>query len=75
MAILDRQISRFEAEWLSREARLALEIADFEAAREHLGALTPAAAARPRRRALPGAAGRRGPEARAPVKRATTLTS
>jgi glycosyltransferase involved in cell wall biosynthesis len=39
MAVLDRQISRFEAEWLTAEARLALEIADFEAAREHLGAL------------------------------------
>lgn len=39
MAILDRQISRFETEWLAAEARLALEIADFEAAREHLGAL------------------------------------
>jgi glycosyltransferase involved in cell wall biosynthesis len=39
MAVLDRQISRFETEWLAAEARLALEIADFEAAREHLGAL------------------------------------
>ena len=39
MAILDRQVSRFETEWLAAEARLALEIADFEAAREHLGAL------------------------------------
>jgi glycosyltransferase involved in cell wall biosynthesis len=39
MAILDRQIARFETEWLAAEARLALEIADFEAAREHLGAL------------------------------------
>ena len=39
MAILDRQISRFEAEWMAAEARLAIEIADFEAAREHLGAL------------------------------------
>jgi glycosyltransferase involved in cell wall biosynthesis len=39
MAILERQISRFETEWLAAEARLALEIADFEAAREHLGAL------------------------------------
>ena len=39
MAILDRQISRFEAEWLTAEARLALELADFEAAREHLSAL------------------------------------
>jgi glycosyltransferase involved in cell wall biosynthesis len=39
MAILERQVSRFETEWLAAEARLALEIADFEAAREHLGAL------------------------------------
>jgi glycosyltransferase involved in cell wall biosynthesis len=39
MAILDRQVSRFETEWLAAEARLALELADFEAAREHLGAL------------------------------------
>jgi hypothetical protein len=39
MAILERQISRFEAEWIAAEARLAIEIADFEAAREHLGAL------------------------------------
>jgi hypothetical protein len=39
MAILERQISRFETELLAAEARLALEIADFEAAREHLGAL------------------------------------
>lgn len=39
MAILDRQVSRFETEMLAAEARLALEIADFEAAREHLGAL------------------------------------
>jgi glycosyltransferase involved in cell wall biosynthesis len=39
MTILERQISRFETEWLAAEARLALEIADFEAAREHLGAL------------------------------------
>ncbi len=39
MTILDRQIGRFEAEWLTAEARLALEIADFEAAREHLSAL------------------------------------
>ena len=45
MAILEQQISRFETEWLAAEARLALEIADFEAAREHLGAL-----ARPPRR-------------------------
>jgi glycosyltransferase involved in cell wall biosynthesis len=39
MAILQRQISRFEAELLAAEARLALEIADFEAAQEYLGAL------------------------------------
>ena len=39
MSILERQISRFETELLAAEARLALEIADFEAAREHLGAL------------------------------------
>ena len=39
MAILERQINRFERELLAAEARLALELADFEAAREHLGAL------------------------------------
>jgi glycosyltransferase involved in cell wall biosynthesis len=39
MAILEQQISRFEAELLAAEARLALEIADFEVAREHLEAL------------------------------------
>jgi glycosyltransferase involved in cell wall biosynthesis len=39
MAILQQQISRFEAELLAAEARLALEIADFEAAQEYLGAL------------------------------------
>ena len=39
MAILQRQIARFESELLTAEARLALEIADFKAAREHLGAL------------------------------------
>jgi glycosyltransferase involved in cell wall biosynthesis len=39
MDILQRQISRFEAELLAAEARLALEIADFEAARDYLGAL------------------------------------
>ena len=39
MAILQRQISRFEAELLAAEARLALELADFEAAQEYLGAL------------------------------------
>ena len=38
-AILEQQVSRFETELLSAEARLAIEIADFEAAREHLGAL------------------------------------
>lgn len=39
MSILEQQISRFETELLAAEARLAIEIADFEAAREHLGAL------------------------------------
>ena len=39
MAILQQQIARFESELLVAEARLALEIADFAAAREHLGAL------------------------------------
>jgi GT2 family glycosyltransferase len=39
MVILQQQISRFEAELLAAEARLALEIADFEAARDYLGAL------------------------------------
>ena len=39
MGILQRQIARFESELLTAEARLALEIADFAAAREHLGAL------------------------------------
>jgi glycosyltransferase involved in cell wall biosynthesis len=39
IAILEQQVSRFETELLAAEARLALEIADFEAAREHLGAL------------------------------------
>jgi glycosyltransferase involved in cell wall biosynthesis len=39
MAILERQINRFERELLAAEARLALELADFKAAREHLGAL------------------------------------
>jgi hypothetical protein len=39
MAILQQQIMRFESELLTAEARLALEIADFAAAREHLGAL------------------------------------
>lgn len=39
MSILQGQIMRFESELLAAEARLALEIADFAAAREHLGAL------------------------------------
>jgi glycosyltransferase involved in cell wall biosynthesis len=39
MDILQQQITRFEAELLAAEARLALEIADFEAAQEYLGAL------------------------------------
>ena len=39
MAILQQQITRFEAELLAAEARLALEIADFEAAQEYLDAL------------------------------------
>jgi glycosyltransferase involved in cell wall biosynthesis len=39
IAILEQQVSRFETELLAAEARLAIEIADFEAAREHLGAL------------------------------------
>jgi glycosyltransferase involved in cell wall biosynthesis len=39
MAILQQQIARFESELLTAEARLALEIADFAAAREHLSAL------------------------------------
>jgi glycosyltransferase involved in cell wall biosynthesis len=39
IAILERQINRFERELLTAEARLALELADFETAREHLGAL------------------------------------
>ena len=39
MSILQRQIARFESELLVAEARLALELADFAAAREHLGAL------------------------------------
>ena len=39
VAILEQQVSRFETELLAAEARLAIEIADFEAAREHLGAL------------------------------------
>ena len=60
MAILERQISRFEAELLAAEARLALEIADFEAAREHLGALhARRGGAALRRRAVPGPLGAR----------------
>jgi glycosyltransferase involved in cell wall biosynthesis len=39
LAILDAQIERFQTEWLAAEARLALESADFDAAREHLGRL------------------------------------
>jgi glycosyltransferase involved in cell wall biosynthesis len=39
LAILEQQVARFETELLAAEARLAIEIADFEAAREHLGAL------------------------------------
>jgi glycosyltransferase involved in cell wall biosynthesis len=39
MEILQKQITRFEAELLAAEARLAIEIADFEAAQEYLGAL------------------------------------
>jgi glycosyltransferase involved in cell wall biosynthesis len=39
MSILQRQIARFESELLAAETRLALELADFAAAREHLSAL------------------------------------
>ena len=39
MTILRQQITRFEAELLAAEARLALELADFAAAQEYLGAL------------------------------------
>jgi glycosyltransferase involved in cell wall biosynthesis len=39
LAILEQQVLRFETELLAAEARLAIEIADFKAAREHLGAL------------------------------------
>jgi glycosyltransferase involved in cell wall biosynthesis len=39
LAILQQQVGRFETELLAAEARLAIEIADFEAAREHLAAL------------------------------------
>ena len=39
LAILEQQVSRYETELLAAEARLAIEIADFQAAREHLGAL------------------------------------
>jgi hypothetical protein len=38
-AVLERQVTRFEAELLAAEARVALEIADFEAAQEYLGRL------------------------------------
>jgi glycosyltransferase involved in cell wall biosynthesis len=38
-AILDAQIERFHTEWLAAEARHALESADFDAARAHLGLL------------------------------------
>jgi glycosyltransferase involved in cell wall biosynthesis len=39
LAVLDRQIERFQTEWLAAEARVALESADFDAARDHLGRL------------------------------------
>jgi len=39
LAIADAQIERFQTEWLAAEARRALESADFDAAREHLGRL------------------------------------
>jgi glycosyltransferase involved in cell wall biosynthesis len=39
LAILDVQLDRFKTEWLAAEARAALEAANFDAAREHLGAL------------------------------------
>jgi glycosyltransferase involved in cell wall biosynthesis len=39
LAILDAQIERFQTEWLAAEARVALEQADFDAARKHLGRL------------------------------------
>ena len=39
LQILQRQITRFEGELLAAEARLAIEIADFDAARQYLAAL------------------------------------
>ena len=39
LAILDRQLERFETEWRAAEARAALEAHDYDAAREHLCAL------------------------------------
>ena len=39
VAILDRQMERFQTEWLAAEARAALESSDYAAAREHLVAL------------------------------------
>jgi glycosyltransferase involved in cell wall biosynthesis len=39
LQILERQVMRFEGELLAAEARLAIEIADFKAAQEFLGAL------------------------------------
>src|SRR3954468_6189958 len=36
LAILDAQTERFQTEWLAAEARVALESADYAAAREHL---------------------------------------
>jgi glycosyltransferase involved in cell wall biosynthesis len=39
LAILDLQMERFHTEWLAAEARVALETANFQAAREHLGRL------------------------------------
>jgi glycosyltransferase involved in cell wall biosynthesis len=39
LRIIDSQIERFQTEWLAAEARRALEAADFDAAREHLGRL------------------------------------
>ena len=39
LALLETQISRFESELLAAEASLALDEADFDAAREHLSAL------------------------------------
>src|SRR2546423_15236694 len=39
LQILDAQTERFQTEWLAAEARVALESADYRAAREHLGKL------------------------------------